>query len=256
MKYTLKFGAVAATLLVTAAAADAQAPDALTFCMWVDNRPMSDASGPSGVEVDLARALAKQLGREARFEWLDPHNDFTEKAVLDGRCDAALGAIVEPGGMAGAQPVTGVTLTEPYYSAGYLLVRRPGARAVGTLEGLRGTRIALEGESLVTYTLRQQGHQVYVLRDYQSVIDAVANGRAEYGYLWGPLAASLTRERSDVVVEKEFQPTELWSFAMAVREADTELRQALNRGVREMVEGGSLTGIFSKYHVPYYAPAR
>lgn len=256
MRIGVRIGAVAATLLVAAAAAEAQAPNALTFCVWVDNLPMSDASGPSGVEVELARALAKQLGREARFEWLDPHNDFTEKAVLDGRCDAALGAIVEVGTMAGAQPVTGVTLTEPYYSAGYQLIRRPGARPVGTLEGLRGTRIALEGESLVTYTLRQQGHKVHVLRDYQAVINALADGRAEYGYLWGPLAASLTRERSDVVVEKEFRPTELWSFAMAVREADTELRQALNRGIREMVQGGSITGIFAKYQVPYFAPAR
>jgi polar amino acid transport system substrate-binding protein len=256
MKSPLRVGAAAAALLVAAAAAEAQTPDALTFCMWVDNPPMSDASGPSGFEVDLARALAKQLGREARFEWLDPHNDLTEKAVLDSRCDAALGAIVEMGAMAGAQPVTGVTLTEPYYRAGYQLIRRPGARPVGTLEELRGTRIALEGESLVTYTLRQQGHKVHVLRDYQAVIDALADGRAEYGYLWGPLAASLTRERSDVVVEKDFQPTELWNFAIAVREADTELRQALNRGIRELVAGGSLTGIFAKYHVPYVAPAR
>ena len=254
MKSITRIGAVAAALLA-AATTQAQLPGALTFCVGVDNLPMSEASGPSGVEVELARALAKQLGREARFEWLDPHRDFAEKAVLDGRCDAALGAIVEPGGMAGAQPVTGVTLTEPYYSAGYLLIRRSGARPVGTLEGLRGTRIALEGESLVTYTLRQQGHAVHVLREYGDVVSALADGRAEYGYLWGPLAAWLLRERSDVVVEKDFQPTELWSFAMAVREADTELRQALNRGIREMVQGGSLTGIFAKYQVPYFAPA-
>ena len=255
MNHTLRLCAAAAVFL-TAAAGEAQAPRTLTFCVDVDNLPMSDASGPAGFEVDLSRALAQQLGREARFEWLDPHHDFTEKAVLDGRCDAALGAIVEPGGIAGAQPVNGVTLTEPYYSAGYQLVRRSGARPVGALDALRGTRIALEGESLGTITLRQQGHMVHVLRDFDGVVKALADGRAEYGYLWGPLAAWLLRERSDVVVENSFHPTELWSFAMAVREADVELRQALNRGIREMVESGSLTEIFAKYDVPYVAPAR
>lgn len=254
MKITTATGTAAAALLLSAAAADAQTSNTLTFCAGIDNLPMSEAAGPSGFEVDLASALADRLGKTARFEWLDPHNDFTEKAVQDGRCDAALGAIVEPGGMAGAQPVTGVTLTEPYYRAGYLLIRRPGARAVRTLEELRGTRIALEGESLVTYTLRQQGHQVYVLRDFEAVVDAVADGRAEYGYLWGPLAASLTRERDDVVLAEGFQPPELWSFAMAVRERDGEVRQAINRGIREMVQGGELAAIFSKYRVPYLPP--
>ncbi|MBW3629909.1 MAG: transporter substrate-binding domain-containing protein [Gemmatimonadetes bacterium] len=255
MRYTLRAGAAAAALLSAVAAAQAQTSEELIFCAGVDNLPMSEAAGPSGFEVDLARALAERLGRTARFEWLDPHHDFTEKAVLDGRCDAALGAIVEPGGMAGAQPITGVTLTEPYYSAGYLLIHRPGVRPVRTLEALRGTRIALEGESLVTYTLRQQGHQVYVLRDYQGVVDAVADGRAEYGYLWGPLSASLTHNRSDVVLAEGFRPAELWSFAMAVRGSETELRQALDRAIREMVEGGSLDAIFSRYRVPYVAPA-
>ncbi len=255
MKRIMRAGLIAAALFA-AATAQAQAPKPLTFCAGFDNLPMSERGTPAGFEIEFAEALATRLGREARFEWIDPVDDLVEKAVLEGRCDAALGAIVEPGDLVGARPVTGVTLTEPYYSAGYLLIRRADARPVRSLEELRGTRIALEGESIVTYTLRQQGQPVHVLRSYDGVVRALADGRAEYGYLWGPVAAWLLRERSEVVVEKDFQPTQLWSFAMAVREADTELRQALNRGIREMVEGGSLTGIFSKYHVPYYAPAR
>lgn len=247
---------VAAALAVMAAtAAEAQVPPKLTFCVGVDNHPMSEASGPSGVEVDLARAVAARLGRPAGFEWIDPHRDFAEKSVLEGRCDVALGAIVEMGAMPGAQPVNGVTLTAPYYSAGYMLIRRPGAPAVRTLEALRGTRIALEGESLVTYTLRQQGHQVYVLRDYEAVVEAVADGRADYGYLWGPLAASLTYARRDVVLEQQFRPAEQWTFAMAVRAADSELRQALNGTVREMVDGAAVARIFTQYHIPYSVPA-
>lgn len=253
MKRILTVGTVAAALLA-AATVQAQAP--LTFCAAFDNLPMSEFGTPAGFEVELAEALAERLGREARFEWIDPVDDLVENVVLEGRCDAALGAIVEPGEMVGARPVTGVTLTEPYYSAGYHLIRAAHARPIRTLEELQETRIALEGESIVTYTLRQQGQPVHVLRSFDGVVRALADGRAEYGYLWGPLAAWLLRERSDVVVEQEFRATELWNFAMAVRERDQELRQALNRGIREMVENGSLSAIFSKYHVPYVAPVR
>jgi polar amino acid transport system substrate-binding protein len=254
MKRTLRLGAAAVALLVAAAAAEAQAPRALTFCVGLDNLPLAEVMPPSGIEVEFARALAGRLGAEARFEWIDPLEDIVEQAVLEGRCDAALGAIVEPGAMAGARPVTGVTLTEPYYDAGYLLIRGPDARPARALEELREIRIAVEGESLVTYTLRQQGHKVHVLRDYQGVIDAVAEGRAEYGYLWGPLAAWVTRDRSDVVLAKEFQPPELWSFAMAVRQDDPPLRRALNGSIRELVANGAVAEIFAKYGVPYLPP--
>ena len=253
MKRTLRIGAVAAALL-TAATAQAQAPKPLTFCAGFDNLPMSERGTPAGFEIELAEALAERLGREARFEWIDPVDDLVEKVVLEGRCDAALGAIVEPGDMVGARPVTGVTLTEPYYSAGYLLIRGANARPVRSLEELRETRIALEGESLVTYTLRQQGQAVHVLRNFDGVVKALADGRAEYGYLWGPLATWLLRERSDVVVEKDFQPTELWNFALAVREADTGLRQGLNGAIRDLIGSGVLEGIFSRYGVRYIPP--
>lgn len=246
---------IAGTLLFFAGSlAEAQRTGTMTFCAGVNNFPMSESIGSTGFELDLARAIAQRFGKEVEFEWLDPHHDLTEKAVLDGRCDAALGAIVEPGGMAGAQPVTGVTLTEPYYSAGYLLIHTPGVPSVASLESLRETRIALEGESLVTYTLRQEGHEVYVLRDYQAVVDAVADGRAEYGYLWGPLAASLTRERSDVALAEDFQSPQRWSFAMAVQQKDSSLRQALNGAIRELTAEGVIAKIFSEYGVPYLPP--
>lgn len=254
MKRIIQIYTVAAALLPTATA-QGQAPRPLTFCAAFENLPMSEHGTPAGFEIEFAEALAQSLGREARFEWIDPVDDLVENVVLEGRCDAALGAIVEPGEMVGARPVTGVALTEPYYSAGYHLIRAASARPVRTLEELRETRIALEGESIVTYTLRQKGQPVHVLRTFDGVVRALADGRAEYGYLWGPVAAWLLRERSDVVMEPEFRPTELWNFAMAVRETDEDLRQALNRSIREMVESGSLAGIFSKYQVPYIAPA-
>lgn len=255
MRRTVRIGAVAAALLA-AAAARAQAPDPLTFCAGFDNLPMSEMGTPAGFEIEFAEALATRLGRQARFEWIDPHSDLVEDAVVEGRCEVALGAMADPGALVGARPTSGLMLTEPYYDAGYLLIRRAGARPAGALEELRDTHIAVDGHSTSIFTLRQRGYKLHMLHDYQAVIDALADGRAEYGYLWGPLAAWVTRHRNDVVLAKEFQPPDLWSFALAVREADTALREALNRGIREMVDSGSLTEIFSRYHVPYFAPAR
>ncbi len=253
----------AAALSLAAAVARAQAPmeapmaaaarapaKALTFCAGADNLPMSQEGAPAGVEVELARALAARLGMESRFVWLDAHADSFEQAVLAGRCDAALGAVVEPGGMPGARPLAGVALTAPFYGVAYQLVRRADAAPVRRLAELGETRVAVEGESIVTYTLRQRGRPVHVLRTADAVIAALADGRARYGYLWGPVAAWLLRDRRDVVVDTAFVAADRWNFAMAMRERDYELRQALNDAGQQLTSDGTLDRILAAYRIP------
>ena len=245
-----------AAALLACADLSAQAGRPLAFCLAADNLPFS-VDTENGIEVEIARAISERLGREALFVWRDAHGEESpEEALQDGRCDVAAGAIVDPGPMAEGRRVPGLALTDPYYSAGYLLIHRPETRSAGALAELGDIRIGVEMISIPVYTLKLRGHKVYAMHDHDDVIEAVADGRIDYGYIWGPLAAWLLRYRDDVVLAKGFEPVDRWNFALAVREENTELRQALNRGIRELVEGGSLSGIFSRYHVPYYAPAR
>lgn len=239
--------AVAALLAIAATAA---ANDRLTFCVGVDNMPMSQQGSPSGFEVDYATAVAKQLRATAAFEWLQPHTESFEQAVLDRRCDIALGAIIDPGPMAGERLLPGVALTHPYYSAGYVLIRNPQANAAPAVSELKQMRVAVEKDSIATFSLRQTGQTVHVLRDYHAVIDAVASGREKYGYLWGPLAGWLLRARSDATIVKEFISSDRWKFAMAVREADTGLHRALNDAIHKLTEDGTAARLRAVYGIP------
>lgn len=247
LRFACMIAAVAQFATVTAASAHT-----VTFCAGLDNLPLSDLE--SGVEVEFARELARTMGAEVRFTWLDAHEESFEQAVLDGRCDAALGAILEPGPMAGERNLPGVMLSEPYYAAGYVLVRRTAARPVRNLEEVGDARIAVEMVSSPVYTLRQRGHGVYALRDSEAVIGAMADGRADYGYLWGPLVPALLRDHQDLVVVEEFSPVDRWSFALAVREGNDRLLRALDAGIRELTRGGVVEQIFARHGVPFLSP--
>ncbi|HEV2146499.1 MAG TPA: transporter substrate-binding domain-containing protein [Longimicrobiaceae bacterium] len=242
-------GAAAAALLATAAAA--QAPRTITFCAATDNLPLSHRD--AGVEVELARRLAESLGATARFEWLE-HGERPGEALPAGRCDAALGAVVDPGTLADGRRAPGIALTTPYYGAGYALIRRADVAPVRTLAELGDTRIAVETESIPIYTLKQRGNRVYAVHDYDAVVEAVADGRADYGYLWGPLASWLLRDRSDVVLAPEFEPVERWSFSLALRESDGALRERLDAAIRDMVRSGEAARVFGEKGVPYLPP--
>jgi ABC-type amino acid transport substrate-binding protein len=247
--------AASAAVLLACADLSAQAARPLAFCLAADNLPFSAAFPPRGIEVEIARAISERLGREALFVWRDAHGEESpEEALQDGRCDVAAGAIVDPGPMAERRRVPGLALTDPYYSAGYLLIHRPEVPSAGGLAELRDVRIGVEMVSIPIYTLKLRGHKVYALDDHDDVIKAVADGRIDYGYVWGPLVAWLLRNRNDVVLAGAFEPVDRWNFALAVRREDEPLRRALNRAIRELVGSGAVAAIFAKYDVPYLAP--
>lgn len=209
--------------------------------------PLSDKNPPSGFEVEFAKAVAKRIGAEADFVWLSSHADSFEQAVLDARCDVALGAIMETEPMAGSRTLKGVVLTKPYYGAGYILIRRADAPSVNSLDELGENRVAIEAESIVAYTLRQSGRKVHLLKDAEAVIKAVADGRERYGYLWGPIASWNLQGRKDVIVESNFTSPDQWLFAMAVREKDAELLKKLNKAVRSLSKSKTTARLMTAY---------
>lgn len=243
-----------AAMLLAGAEASAQADRPLRFCAARHNLPLSADHPPSGVELEVAHAVAQHLGREAEFVWREPDEEGQEEGVLQGRCDAALGVMVETDGIAGNPPLPGVTRTRPYYGAGYVLIHRPGTRPVQTLGELKDTRIAVETESVPIYTLKLRGQPVHALFSSDAVIKAVADGRVDYGYLWGPVAARLLNGRKDVVIASGFRPEDRWNFALAVRDEDTEIRTKLNEAIAMLVRAGVISDLFARHGVPYLTP--
>lgn len=148
-----------------------------------------------------------------------------------------------------------IRLTRPLYATAYALVRRAAAPPLRSLADAGDRRIALEGESVPVFTLRQQGRRVLVLADHDAVLRAVTDGRAPYGYLWAPIAAWRLRERRDVVLAPEFASGDRWAFAVAVRAADTTLRARLDLAVAIVRRDGVVDAICRRYDLAPCAPS-
>jgi ABC-type amino acid transport substrate-binding protein len=251
-------GAGLAGVAAASAAQEVASPEAapIVFCAGAANMPMSQAGEPSGFDVEIAEAIAAELGRAARFKWLEPESDGVDHAVREGHCDAALGVLATAGPLVGDPVLDGLALTLPYLRAGYRIVRRPDTAPLPTLEHAGDERIAVEGESVATFTLRQRGRRVYVLFDHAAVLEAVADGRVRYGYLWGPLAAWGTLGRDDVVLAREFEPVDRWSFALAVREEDEPLRRSLDGAITRLRVNYAIDRILGRYGLPPTAGLR
>src|SRR5258708_35132425 len=113
------------------------------------NLPYSAATGDRpGFDVELARLLAAELGVKLRIDWIDIHRKTAIGQLLDGECDLAFGAAIEPRAMDDEEEIGDkVIYSRPYYGTGYFLVTRkggPGARSLEELQGEKSRRLRTE----------------------------------------------------------------------------------------------------------------
>lgn len=242
LKTMVKISVLAGLLFTTGL----HATEPLRICAATDNLPLSDDAPARGMEIELGWILAQRMGRKLELVWRNPGGGAADRALLSDDCDAVLGAVASGDAFTRAQPIPGITLTRPYYSAGYVIVRRAQSPSVERLAELGDERIAVEMISIPIYTLKQRGHRVFAVDDHAAVIEAVSDGRANYGYVWGPVAAWDLRGREDVVIDARFKPDERWDFAVAVRADAPKFKHEIDSVLTELEGSGVLANLFSR----------
>lgn len=248
--------AVATFILFASYSSPVRAADPLVFCLAGGNLPFSATYPPRGIDVDLAHAIGAHLDREVEFVWQSIEEESPEAALRAKRCDATMGAIVDPGEMAERSQVPGLALTQPYYRACYRLIHKPSTASPTSLADVGEARIGVDMTSIPIYTLKQHGYRVYALADTEAVVEAVADGRVRYGYAWGPHVGWLLLDREDVVLAKGLEPEECWQFAIAVRDEDRALREALAAAIEQLVASGQAQKMFASHGILYMPPVK
>jgi polar amino acid transport system substrate-binding protein len=214
------------------------------------NLPFSTAHPePAGLDYEIARLLADKLGVSLRVYWAySAHDSYPSKLAGRQLCDVILG--VMPDDRFGDR----VLFSKPYYVAGYQLVVPAGADAPARLDQLGDDLLAVE-PGVAARGL--QGRTTQTRPDLEGVLGAVATKQAKAGYVisarghW--LAERLWPGRLRFV---EGDPADRFPICAAVRKSDRDLKAALDRALQELAESGELAAVFSRWHIPYAAPAR
>lgn len=208
-----------------AAAPEAQASEAspLRACADPDNLPFSSAgSGAKGLYVELAERIGEGLGRAVVPVWY--RTDYAKRALrstlLAGQCDFFVGLPAHD------FMEKRLVMSKPFATLHYAIVTA-GREPVKSAEDLRGKRVAVQLASPPQSMLAmQEGIQTLTVRTADDGLKALAEGKADAAYLWGPSAGYLNRTvhggRFSVQAAegKDFD----WPVAVAFRRDDTALR--------------------------------
>jgi ABC-type amino acid transport substrate-binding protein len=229
--------------------------------------PFHDAG--KGIDVDLAKALADALGVKMAllpFRADDSMNDDLRNMVWRGHylgygpADVLMHVPVERGLM-DANPQ--VTIFAPYYRERVMMARDVGrVPTLDALSRLAGQRIAVPGQTIAGWLLLGADGGAY--RDQLSTQwkdgteCARALRRGEVTVAAG-LASELESElRGDARFAIEPMPSpraprDGWGTGLAVKSDATDLAQALQTAMNQLIGSGRLGAIFAQHNVVWRA---
>ena len=207
--------------------------------------PFAVAEGEEvrGLDADLARAVAADLGLEAQFTYFG--FDGLYDALATKQVDVLISAMV-----VAPHRMKDFAFSDPYFNAGQLLLTPAGETEIAEMADLRGRTVAVE--------LGSQGHMetnqwqrrvpeltVATYGTPDKALEAVAAGRADAAVVDGISARLYLADQGGVQVAGE--PVTVEPYAMVVRIDDELLLERLNESLDRLEESGRLDELIRRW---------
>jgi ABC-type amino acid transport substrate-binding protein len=214
-------------------------------CADAANLPFSsdESATMPGFEVELARLIARDIGVDARFQWiLTWVRPFWE--LKRGECDIFMGL---PPSARFKQSNPWIAVSRPYYTMSYAIVARADAGIRGPSD-LAGKRVAVDAGRPAEYWLLEHGFERGIYKRQENVFRGVETGEAPAGLLPFPIATWMSRDKPNLVVIPLAEPSLEVALGAATRRADAALTEAVDTAVARLLASGAAGEILRRYH--------
>lgn len=202
-----------------------------------------DGQGLDGLDVDLARALADDLGLQVEFTYFG--YDGLYDALAADKVDVLISALViVPGRM------RDFAYSDSYYDAGEILIMAADAVGIESKDDLSGHTLAVElgARGHVEATSWERRLTDLVIRPYNSSAEAMAAVAAEEADV--ALVDSVSGRLYLMTrpgLRRSERPATSEPYAMVVRADDMVLLTKLNERLADLRSSGRLEQIVSKW---------
>jgi ABC-type amino acid transport substrate-binding protein len=221
----------------------------LTICAVQASMPRTGKAPdgtPEGVDIAVAKAVARVLGRKVEFHWC-ANPGCAWNCLPAGRCDVVAGQPQASG------PAHDVAWSVAYAGAQFGLVVPRNITQIRTLADLRGKRV---GIVTGTVAVSEKDHAVVRFRSREDLFDGFHTQELDAAFLDADFAAWYLHGHPQIALKlvPDFVPREHWNMALAVRATDAHLLVEINRALAQLAESGELRKIFDGAAVPFRPP--
>lgn len=246
--------------LVLAGPLSAEEGGQLRVCFLGNNLPFSSQSDERGFDVDVARAIAKSMGRTLVPVWVRnderitevDESDFPLRRLSRNECDA----ILSMPGRDAVREASNVTVGNAYYGAAFELLGREGQTPASLLD-IEHQVVAVQAQTIASFILESLKISMQTFFSTEESLAAVATGDAELAFVWGPTAGWYAKQEPGTKLTfATAEPISVarWNEHVATREEDQALRTAIDAALITLRNSGELKTIAKRYGVPFYPP--
>ena len=232
----------------------------LRVCFLGNNLPFSSQHDERGFDVDVARAVAKTMGRTLVPVWVRnderitevDESDFPLRRLSRNECDAILSV---PGRDA-VREASNVTVGNAYYGAAFELLGREG-QTPASLHDIEHQVVAVQAQTIASFILESLKISMQTFFSTEESLAAVATGDAELAFVWGPTAGWYAKQEPGTKLTfASAEPLSVarWNEHVATRTEDEAFRTALDAALTTLRRSGELKAIAQRYGVPFYPP--
>lgn len=242
MKF-VQFTSLLLALLLCVAPAFAEEDNTFTIATNAEFAPwemVGEGGEYVGIDMDLARLIAEELGMELVIENVDFNS--VVNMVVTGKADAAIaGLTITP------EREEEVLFSIPYATAVQSVIVREGYEEIATLDDLVGKIVGVQmsttGDLFVS---EMEGVEV---RQYSSGTNAamdLAAGRVDAVMIDSAPAASIVSNIEGLVILEGIEMDEE-SYSIAFAKDNTELCEQVNAILEKLIEDGTVEELYLKY---------
>ena len=242
MKF-VKFTSLLLALLLCVAPAFAEEDNTFTIATNAEFAPwemVGEGGEYVGIDMDLARLIAEELGMELVIENVDFNS--VVNMVVTGKADAAIaGLTITP------EREEEVLFSIPYATAVQSVIVREGYEEIATLDDLVGKIVGVQmsttGDLFVS---EMEGVEVRQCSSGTNAAMDLAAGRVDAVMIDSAPAASIVSNIEGLVILEGIEMDEE-SYSIAFAKDNTELCEQVNAILEKLIEDGTVEELYLKY---------
>ncbi len=208
---------------------------------------VTSEAGVSGLDVDLAKALANELGLRSEFIYFG--YDGLYDALATEQVDVLISALVVVPGRR-----RDFAYSEPYFNAGEMLVIPAGHDDISGMADLDGRRLAVELGAQGHVEATQWSKQLadLAIQPYGSAneaVTAVVDGQADAALVDNISGRLFLKDRpfAQTLIKRLPQPVTVEPYAVVVRIEDEMLLDKVDEAIVSLTATGELDRIISRW---------
>jgi polar amino acid transport system substrate-binding protein len=193
----------------------------------------------TGYDIEVVNAVAQKLGLDVTYQ--DTSFDTIFRDLSQGKFDMVVAATtITP------EREQKVDFSDPYYAADQALVVAPGSD-IKTVEDLADKTVgAQDGTTGEAYANDEtDASDVRGFPEGPDAINALKAGQVDATIIDQPVAQEALDKEGGIEIPTIIPTGELYGLPTA--EDSDALREQINKGLQEMKDDGTLTGLYQKY---------